>query len=279
VDSKAVGNKRAINTNNRLHEALTTTSTIDLTEEDLGGLRNATELLELLELVPGGNVEATVETSLSCERGANALLSAVGGPSVRAEVSRIVGLVPDGEATSTMGNENRNNATNELGEIFREWVDTSGSRARLVVEHGSTPLSSNTGDGELNPELASPRSLHEVDVAVQLLQGNGTTARVKEVEVEIRADTSSSKSLDLVESSLTLGVVNVKERSFVLSAELHAIVVSGETTTKTAPSCLLHVNLVGNSARPASVLPGWAPSEGIDHAVNGIGEGRNTPLR
>jgi hypothetical protein len=46
MDSKAVGNKRTVTTDNGLHETLSTTSSIDLTDEDLSGLRNATELLE-----------------------------------------------------------------------------------------------------------------------------------------------------------------------------------------------------------------------------------------
>jgi hypothetical protein len=101
MDSKAVGNERTVTTDNGLNEALALTSTIHLTNEDLNGLRNATELLEGLELVPGGNVEAAVETSLSSESGASAG-GGVAGLGVRTEVSRVVGLVPDGEATSAM---------------------------------------------------------------------------------------------------------------------------------------------------------------------------------
>jgi hypothetical protein len=280
VNSKAVGNKRTVTTDNGLHESLTTTSTIDLTNEDLGGLRNTSKLLELLKLVPSSNVEATVEASPRREGGSNATLS-VGGissTSVRAEVSRIVGLVPDGETTSTMSNEDRNNATNELREILRLRIQTSRISAWLVVEHGSTPSRSNASNGELDTERTSSSSLHEVDVAIKLLQGQRTTARVKEVEVEHRAYASSSKSLDLIKSSLTLGVVNVEERSLILSAEFNAVVVSGEATREAASPDLLHVNPMSNRARPSSILPCTASPEGGDNAVNSISEGSNTTL-
>jgi len=244
----------------------------------LSGLRNASKLLKLLELVPGGNVEATVEARLSSESGTNAPIGGIGSTRIRAQVSRIIGLIPYREATSTMGNKNRNNATNELGEILRLGVHTSGSSAWLVVEHGSTPARSNTGNSELNTEFASSSSLHKVDVAVKLLQSQGTTARVKEMEVEHRADASSSKRFDLIKSHLALSIVNVEEGGFVLSAEFNAVVVARETTRETASPDLLHVDLVSNSARLTSVIPWWASPEGGDHAVNSIGEGGNVSL-
>jgi len=278
MDSKTVGNERTVTTDNALHELLTLTSTVDLTNEDLSGLRNATELLEGLELVPSGDVEAAIKTSLSRESRANAG-GGVASLRVRAKVSGVVGLIPDGEATSAVSNENRNNTANKLGDVLRGRVNTRRLGASLSVEEWSSPPGSNTGDGELNPELASPGSLDEVDVAVKLFQGLGTTARVEQVKVKIRADTGSTELLDLVESQLTLSTIDLKEHGLILSAELNAFVVSGETTREAAPPGLLHVDPVGNSARPAGVLGGRAPPEGIDHAVDSIGERSDTSLR
>jgi len=97
VDSKTVGNKRTVTTDDGLHELLSLAGTVDLTNEDLSSLRNATELLERLELVPAGNVEATVELSLSGKGGSNALVrgsSSVVDLTIGAEHMMIVGLVP-----------------------------------------------------------------------------------------------------------------------------------------------------------------------------------------
>jgi len=261
VDGNTVGNERTIATGEGLKESLTALAARDLTEEDLDGLRNTVNLLELLEPVPRGKVELAVEFSLSGRRRADAALTS--GVSAGAKEGCVVRLIPDREATGTMLNKDGNNPGDELDEVRDLGVDSSRKRSAsladsLVSNLGKTPRGSNTSDGELNPETTSTSSLGQVDVAVKLFQRLGTTASVEKVEVEHRADASSTHSLDLVEGFLTLNVVGTMEDGIILSAELEAVLRGHK----------VRLGRLGNGAAGRNATKRPARADALDGEVN-----------
>jgi len=267
-----MGNERTVATAEGLKEGLAVLTTGNLSNEDLDALRDALNLLELLEPVPSTEIELTVELSLSGRRGADAAVTSSVGAG--AEESSVVRLVPDGEAASTVLNKDRDHAGDELGKVGDLGVDASwlcgtSLSDTLVGNAGHTPCSSDTSDSELDLETTGTGGLGQVDVAVKLLQRPGTTAGVEEVEVEHRADASSTHRLDLIEGLLALSVVGTVEDGVILSAELHAAL---------HDNGLVLLRRLGTSVIRRNALDGLARANALDGKVDAAVDASNTLL-